>query len=137
MWTNNNNQNGVVKLGVIQYLKMMIGCRAFNKTEIINLISKLKRFTSPVDRSVLESLIRKEVYHYNEVHHDCESVIDNLWKLIRWINERKGDYSRRVHMSTSEKDLLALLLVERMRYTYNCFVPRGYTKDPEFPSSLK
>ncbi len=74
---------------IFAIVKMMIGCRAFNKTEIINLISKLKRFTSPKDRSVLENLIRKEVYHYKEVYHDCESVIDNLWKLIRCINERK------------------------------------------------
>lgn len=74
---------------IFAIVKMMIGCRAFNKTEIINLITKLKQFTSPKDRRVLESFIRKEVYHYNEVHHDCESVIDNLWKLIRCINEKK------------------------------------------------
>ena len=74
---------------IFAIVKMMIGCRAFNKTEIIKLISKLKRFTSPIGRNVLESFIRKEIYHYNEVHHDCESVIDNLWKLIRCINERK------------------------------------------------
>ncbi len=74
---------------IFAIVKMMIGCRAFNKTEIINLITKLKQFTSPKDRRVLENFIRKEVYHYNEVHHDCESVIDNLWKLIRCINEKK------------------------------------------------
>ena len=70
-------------------IKMMIGCRAFNKMEIIDIITKLKRFTSPKDRSVLENFIRKEIYHYNEVHHDCKSVIDNLWQLIRCIDEKK------------------------------------------------
>ena len=73
---------------LIAVIKMMIGCRAFSKTEILEIVSKLKKFTSCNDRAMLEKLITKEMYHYNEVGHDCESVIQNLWQLIRCIHER-------------------------------------------------
>ena len=37
---------------------------------------------------MLEKIIRKEMYHYNEVNHDCNSVIDNLWQLTHCIYEK-------------------------------------------------
>ena len=69
-------------------IKMMIGCRAFSKIEILDIITKLKNFTSYNDRNMLEKIIRKEMYHYNEVNHDCNSVIDNLWQLTHCIYEK-------------------------------------------------
>lgn len=80
--------NFLLSKELIAIIKMMIGCRAFSKMEILDIISKLKNFTSFNDRSMLEKIIMKEMYHYNEVNHDCKSVIDNLWQLIRCINER-------------------------------------------------
>lgn len=73
---------------LIAIIKMMIGCRAFSRIEILELVAKLKKFTSFKDREILEKLIRKELYHYNEVNHDCRSVIDNLWQLTRCIYEK-------------------------------------------------
>lgn len=67
---------------------MMIGCRALSKMEIFEIISKLKNFTSYNDRNMLEKIIMKEMYHYNEVKHDCQSVIDNLWQLTRCIYKK-------------------------------------------------
>lgn len=66
---------------------MMIGCRAFRKMEILDIIAKLKNFTSFNDRNILEKIIMKEMYHYNEVNHDCKSVIDNLWQLTCCIHK--------------------------------------------------
>lgn len=63
---------------LIAIIKVLIGCRAFSKEELLTLISKLKAFTSHQDRALLDQIITKEVYHYNEVGRDCESVIDNL-----------------------------------------------------------
>lgn len=74
---------------LIAIIKVLIGCRAFSKEELLTLISKLKAFTSHQDRALLDQIITKEVYHYNEVGRDCESVIDNLWKLTRFIKERQ------------------------------------------------
>lgn len=80
--------NFLLSKELISVIKMMIGCRAFSKMEILEIISKLKNFTSFHDRNMLEKIIMKEMYHYNEVKHDCVSVIDNLWQLTRCIYEK-------------------------------------------------
>ncbi len=70
-------------------VEVMIGARAFSPEELLLLTSKLKRFTTPNDKEKLEELIRKEIYHYPAVKHDCESVQNNLWQLINCITEKK------------------------------------------------
>ena len=70
-------------------VEVMIGARAFSKLELLALTDKLKRFTTAEDRSKLNELIRRELYHYSEVKHDCDSVQDNLWQLVRCINEKR------------------------------------------------
>lgn len=70
-------------------IEVMIGARAFSKIELLTLIEKLKRFSTPEDRPKINELIRKELYHYPEINHDCESVQDNLWKIINCITEHK------------------------------------------------
>lgn len=70
-------------------VEVMIGARAFSQEELLELTSKLKHFTTPQDSNKLNELIRKELYHYPEVKHDCESVQDNLWQLINCITEKK------------------------------------------------
>lgn len=80
--------NFLLSKELLAIIKMMIGCRAFSKMEILDIIAKLKNFTSFNDRNILEKIIMKEMYHYNEVNHDCKSVIDNLWQLTRCIHER-------------------------------------------------
>lgn len=70
-------------------VEVMIGARAFSKMELLTLIGKLKSFTTPGDRPKMNELIRNELYHYPEVNHDCESVQENLWKLINCITDRK------------------------------------------------
>ncbi|MDE6706820.1 MAG: WYL domain-containing protein [Oscillospiraceae bacterium] len=70
-------------------VKIMLGCRCFSKEEILTLIAKLKKFTTIHDKKQFENLIRKEIYHYHEVKSDCKSVIDNLWKIIQAIEEKR------------------------------------------------
>ncbi len=67
----------------------MIGSRAFSKTELLALTEKLKRMTTVEDRPRLSDLIRKEIYRYPEVKHDCESVQERLWQLVGCIGERR------------------------------------------------
>lgn len=65
-------------------IKVLIGSRAFSKSELLGIIAKLRRFTSTKDKQLLDSLIAKEKYHYCEVRHDCsEGVVDMLWKLAQ------------------------------------------------------
>lgn len=70
-------------------VEVMIGARAFSKMELLTLVDKLKKFTTPEDRPKMNELIRKELYHYPEVNHDCESVQDILWKIVNCLTERK------------------------------------------------
>lgn len=69
--------------------EVMIGSRAFSKMELLALVEKMKRFTTPDDRTKLNELIRKELYHYTEVKHDCKSVQATLWQLINCITEKR------------------------------------------------
>ena len=69
--------------------EVLIGARAFSKMELLTLIDKLKKFTTAEDRPKLNELIRKEIYHYPEVKHDCDSVEDLLWQITNCITERK------------------------------------------------
>ncbi len=70
-------------------VEVMIGARAFSKMELLALTDKLKRFTTTEDRPMLNELIRKEIYHYPEIKHDCESVQNTLWQLVNCINEKQ------------------------------------------------
>lgn len=70
-------------------VEVIIGARAFSKMELLALTDKLKRFTTTEDRPKLNELIRKELYHYPEVKHDCESVSDRLWQIVNCITEHK------------------------------------------------
>lgn len=70
-------------------VKVLIGCRGFSKTQTLEIINKLKRFTSKQEQTTINHLISNEVYHFHEVKHDCESVTDNLWKLTSCIEKHK------------------------------------------------
>lgn len=70
-------------------VKIIIGSRVLSKEEILTLISKLKKFTTVKDHEKLENLIRKELYHYHEVKSDCRGVIENVWKIVQAIEDKK------------------------------------------------
>ena len=70
-------------------IEVMIGARAFSQKELLEITAKLKRFTTPQDSKKLNELIRKELYHYTEVKHDCESVQAVLWQLVNCITEKR------------------------------------------------
>lgn len=70
-------------------VEVIIGARAFSKMELLLLMDKLRRFSVPSDRAKLNDLIRKELYHYPEVKHDCESVQETLWQLVNCINDHR------------------------------------------------
>ena len=70
-------------------IEVMIGARVFSKEELLTLTNKLKVFTTTADRPILNGLIRKELYHYTEIKHDCDSVQRVLWKLATCITEKR------------------------------------------------
>lgn len=112
--------NFLLSKELISVIKMMIGCRALSKMEILDIISKLKNFTSFNDRATLEKLIMKEMYHYNEVAHDCRSVIDNIWQLTRCIDERKEITVRyyKIDRDLVERRLMPVAIIFSEYYFY-------------------
>lgn len=80
--------NFLLSKELLAIMKMLIGCRGLSETELLGIITKLKDFTSDRDKTVLSKMIEREIYRYQEVNHDCGSVIDNIWKLTRCIEQQ-------------------------------------------------
>lgn len=109
-------------------MEVLIGARAFSKIELLTLVEKMKRFTTPEDRPKLNELIRKELYHYPEVKHDCESVQAVLWQLADSIIEAgnihrilpfRPETGNASHPSRIRYVLRLLLLSDRFQYRRN------------------
>ena len=83
-------------------VKVILGARCFSKEDTLTLIKKIKQFTTPNDRNLLESIIKKEVFHYKEVRSDCDSVIDNLWRIVQCIEQRRCISIRYIKMDRTE-----------------------------------
>lgn len=81
-------ENFLLSKELVAIMKIMVGCRAFSKVEVLELSSKLKNFVSYHDKEMLDHLLAKEMYHYNEVNHDCKSVINNIWQLTHCIHDK-------------------------------------------------
>lgn len=83
-------------------VKVILGSRCFSKEDMLNIISKLKKFTTANDRNLLDEIIRREIYHYHEVRSDCDSVVDNLWKLVQCMDSKKVISINYLKMDRSE-----------------------------------
>lgn len=70
-------------------VEILIGSRALSQMDLLKLVDKLKKFTTHSDRKMLNNLVIKEMYHYQGVKLDCENLIDNVWRLINTINNKK------------------------------------------------
>ena len=57
----------------------------------------MKKFTTIETLKIIAELIEKELYHYPEVKHDCDSIKDTLWRLVNNIRKKcdsSSDYDR-------------------------------------------
>ena len=116
-------------------VEVMIGARAFSKEELLALTGKLKRFTTLEDRTRLNELIRKELYHYPEIKHDCESVQDNLWQLVNCIGEKKEisiDYYRMDRKWVTHRLRPASVLFTDYYFYLIAFLAEGKTEKPYY-----
>lgn len=78
-------------------VKILISARGFSKWELMNVIEKFKKFTTEEHRKELEEIILNEVGNYVEIRHDCNSVTDTVWQLVKAILGRQEvsiDYYR-------------------------------------------
>ena len=70
-------------------IKILIGSRALDKIDLLKIIEKLKKFSTPEDRKVISDMILKENYHYHGVKHDNSELLSLLWQLSVGIRENK------------------------------------------------
>lgn len=116
-------------------VEVMIGARAFSKEELLALTAKLKRFTTPEDRQKLNELVRKELYHYPEVKHDCESVQDTLWQLVNCIADKQEisiDYYRMDRKWVTHRLRPASVMFTDYYFYLIAFLTEGKTEKPYY-----
>ena len=116
-------------------LEVIIGARAFSKEELLTLVNKMKRFTSGGDKAKLAELIRKELYYYPEVKHDCESVQDRLWQVINCITEKREisiEYYRMDRKWVTHRLRPASVMFTDYYFYLIAFVTEGKTEKPYY-----
>lgn len=116
-------------------VEVMIGARAFSSDELLLLVNKLKRFTTGDDKVKLAELIRKELYHYPEVKHDCESVQDRLWQIINCITEKKEisiEYYRMDRKWVTHRLRPAAVMFNDFYFYLIAFVTEGKVNKPYY-----
>lgn len=116
-------------------VEVMIGARAFSRDELLILVDKLKRFTTGEDKTKLAELIRKELYHYPEVKHDCESVQDRLWQIINCITEKKEisiEYYRMDRKWVTHRLRPASVMFTDYYFYLIAFMSEGKTEKPYY-----
>lgn len=116
-------------------VEVMIGARAFSKEELLQLTAKLKKFTTPEDRQKLNELVCKELYHYPEVKHDCESVQESLWQLVNCISERQEisiDYYRMDRKWVTHRLRPASVMFTDYYFYLIAYLAEGNTEKPYY-----
>jgi len=116
-------------------VEVMIGARAFSKEELLHLTAKLKKFTTPEDRQKLNELVRKELYHYPEVKHDCDSVQESLWQLVNCISERQEisiDYYRMDRKWVTHRLRPASVMFTDYYFYLIAYLAEGNTEKPYY-----
>ncbi|MBO4415366.1 MAG: WYL domain-containing transcriptional regulator [Lachnospiraceae bacterium] len=105
---------------LISIAKLIVGCRVFSKDDLVIILAKLEAITSPADRAKMKELLNKEILHYKEPGSDCQSVIDNIWKLTECINNRYliSVYYHRMDRSTVDRRLMPVSIMFSESYFY-------------------
>ena len=74
---------------LLALVKILIASRALNRGDMLNIVNKIKNFSAPEDRKLLNNLIGRELYYYSAVGSDVPHVVDRLWQLSRVIELKK------------------------------------------------
>jgi len=100
--------------------KIILGTRALSGMDAAGLIEKIKKFTTIKDRRMLDEIVRKELYHYTEIKHDCNNLIENVWRLIKILHDKREITIRynKINRSVSEVRIQPASLVFMEYYFY-------------------
>jgi len=114
--------------------KVVLGARAFSKEDTVGLIAKFKKFTTVEDRKMLDEIVRNELYHYAEVKHGCDNVVETLWRLVYALHNKKEITIRYISMDRThaEKRIQPVSLVFMEYYFYLIAYYPGKYHEPRF-----
>ena len=131
-----NMDSFITNAELLSLAKLLIGCRAFSERELHTFIDKLKTHTTPENRNKLNNLLYKELNHYTEVYHDCDSLIGLIWDLTEHIEHRRYITITYLKMNRTKADYkikpVSLMFSEYYYYliAYECDTANQY--EPHF-----
>lgn len=82
-----NEREWLTNQEVLAITKVMLESRAFCKDEIDTMINKILTQTSPVDRDLIEQIVRNEQFHYEELTHK-KKLIPKIWEFSKLIHSK-------------------------------------------------
>ena len=114
--------------------KTILGARALSSKAAKGLIGKFKKFTTADDREKLDEIVRKELYHYPEIKHDCDSITENLWRLVNAIHEKREITIRyyKQDRTYTEKQIQPASLIFMEYYFYLIAYYPGQYEEPRY-----
>lgn len=120
---------------VLAIAKALLGTRAFSTKEATRLINKFRRFTTADDRKKLDEIVRKEIYHYTEVNHDCDSLTETIWRLVSAIHEKREitlRYYKMDRLMTEKRIQPASLIFMEYYFYLIAYYPERYSEPRYF-----
>ena len=74
---------------LLALVKILIASRALNRGDMLSIVNKIKCFSAPEDRKMLNNMLSREMYYYSAVGSDVPHVTDRLWQISRAIELKK------------------------------------------------
>lgn len=120
--------------------KVLMGARAFSKSDTTVLIKKLRQYTSTGDRDKLDKIISNELDHYSEIVHSCLTpnnlnVLDLVWTLTDAIYSHKEitiDYIKIDGQEDIKRIQPVSLLFSEYYYYLIAYYPNEYSEPRYF-----
>ncbi len=83
------NNKSLLPQELLFIIKILIESRAVERSELINIINKLKKFTTNTDKALLEGIISKEIFKYSNVKNMTNDLIKLIWNFSKYISEKR------------------------------------------------
>lgn len=68
--------------------KILLDSRSVGKEKMTELLAKVTESCNPKDKSVIKEMIKNELFHYVQPHHD-DDFVDRMWTIAEAIKDRR------------------------------------------------
>lgn len=123
---------------ILAVSKILLGCRAFTKDKIKEILDKLVGSCVPeVNKQIVGDMLRNEMYHYIPPRHNSE-FLDKLWILAQAIDGTRIieiQYQRLKDKALKTRRIEPLAIMFSEMYFYLCGYIEDIDKQQEFDNS--